>query len=781
MACIKKEKVASIMNLIGLSVAIAVCLTVFTFVKIYLSVDQFHKNADNIYLVQSNIERENETSTWAMSPIPLAPALKSTFPGIKNAVRFSWTSGKVKFEDKVFMESMWFADPDFLNVFSFDLKLGNSNDLHQRDAVILSSETAEKLFGDENPLGKEIQIILNKNNKRRLFVRGVAEEFNQAASFSFSMVTQFDNQWITSDEKIAKWDDFITGTFIEVEHASVINELNNGMDNIIKLQNSTTEDWKINSFHFENLKTMSKNRKLANNSFASGNSAAGVIVLLLIAGFIFTLACVNYTNISIASSAHRIKEIGMRKVLGGKRGQLIFQFLGENVILCFAALVVGVLFANNFLLPSFNEMFDGPNLNLELTNSVSSWVLLAGLLVVTSFVSGAYPAIYISSFQTAAIFRSSSRVKNRNIFMRILLTFQFILTFITISSSLILRSNTEYLTQLDWGYTKDGVYVLELEEAEQYAPMRDFLLKQSEVGEIAGSKGHIVNNGVNLNAFKYQGNSKEAYSVEVGLNYLETLNIRKKEGRFFDKSFSSDKNNSIVVNEKFVKMMNWQDAIGKSISFENKDYQIIGVTENFITQHFNREVQPMFMLLVGEENYKNIVIRYNSNEPQKLVSYIRQEWKSLFPSALFDGYFQSDVFLSKQNEDKNIGIIFSFIAFIALLISCMGLLGLSIQYLNQRMREIGVRKVLGATMPNLFTIINKGFFIQLIIATTIAAPASFYLMKMLLNNVYAVHMTLGYSQLIISGIILIVTALATISFVMYKVNSLSVTEVLREQ
>ncbi len=778
---LKKEKLASGMNLVGLSVAIAVCLTVFTFVKIFVTVDQFHEKGDNIFLVQSVIERDEQRSTWAKTPMPLGPALASQSQGIKNAVRFHRGSGKVQFDDKVFVEGVWFADPQFLNVFSFDLKLGNPDDLHRKDAIILSSETAERIFGDENPLGKPLTITLNNRDVHRFVVKGVAAPFNQAASFEFSLITQLDNLWAAIDEKEDQWDFFTTATFVEVEHPAVLEEIKAGMSQYIAPQNAATEDWQVQSFRFENLKTMSKNRENVRARFYGGQNIAGLVVLLLIAGFIFTLACVNYTNIAIASSARRSKEIGMRKVLGGKRSQLIAQFLGENVIVCFGALVTGVLLANYFLLPSFNQLFEGPNLYLDLSNSVSTWLMLGSLLVLTSVISGAYPAMYISSFQTASIFRSSSRIKRRNIFMRILLTFQFVLTLITISASLILRSNNVYLSQLDWGYAKEGVYVLELEQPEQYAPMRDFLLQQPDVQKIAGSQGHITGNGFSVGAVKHEGKAKDALNLNVGFDYLEALDIHKKEGRFFDESYGTDKDEAVVVNEQFVMMMGWEEPVGKIITFENNDYRVIGVTENFITQHFTNLVRPIFMLLSPEETYRNIIIRFNTDEPRNLVTATTAEWKRVFPAAVFNGYFQANVFVRNENEDQNVVLVFSFAASMALLISCMGLFGLASQFLNRRMREIGVRKVLGATMSNLFRVINKGFLLQLACASIIAAPASYFLMNLLLDNVYAQHMTLGISQIIISCLVVVVTTVTTITFVMRRAYSLPVTEVLREE
>lgn len=417
-----KHKMTSFINVFGLSVAVGCCIFGFLFLNRHYTLDEFHENAERIFLIQNTISVKGDVQTWGNSPMPLGPALQNDFPQIKRVVRMNHQSATVRYNDNYFHETIQFADDGFLEMFNFPLMMGDKAALQDRNAIILNEETAQRYFGEENPLGKELIVYFNNTEKAAFFVRGVAAEFPQNASFQFSMLANYEKQFDANLVEAGDWQRLTSATFLELTDHRQVSAIADAGGRYIELQNAADADRPMTAFVMEPLLDMGRNAyKVRGDICSIAVEPSQVISMFLSSFFLLLLACFNYMNIGIVSATLRLKEIGIRKVSGSSRLQLIRQFLTENIILCFITLVLGILLAEYVFVPGFNNAFGVFDLALDITTNTQLWFFLAMLLLITGIGAGAYPAFYISKFQPVTIFGGNQTIKGRRIFTRILL------------------------------------------------------------------------------------------------------------------------------------------------------------------------------------------------------------------------------------------------------------------------------------------------------------------------------------------------------------------------
>ena len=774
-----KNKLISFINIFGLSMALSVGLVVYIFMDFAYGQDEFHENKESIFLLHNVVARDGAEEVWGDSPAPIGEMLKTDLPQVKDVARVESRRVVVKYEDKVFNEYVRFVDPSFLEMFTFPTTLGRKEALQDPSQVVISQLMAEKYFGERNPVGEQIVIIAN-DKKESFTIGGVAAPFPKNASFRFDMLLSFDKKiTIYDDEDPNDWTKFIDATFVQLNDPQDIDLIRSQMDKYIALQNAADENWPAKAYVFEPLTTLSQNSYKIRGDISGGNDPAGSIVLITIGTFMMLLASFNYINISISSATKRLKEIGIRKVVGGTRRQLALQFIGENLITCFFALLLGGIWARTIIAPWFDSQFS-IGLELNFYQEPEAWGFLIVLLLITGIGSGAYPALYISSFRPVNILRGRQKFGKKNTFTRLLLTFQFVLSMITIVFGVAFLQNGQYQQDRDWGYDQAQTLVVPVDNGKTYAALKNELLQRPGVLELAGSVNHI-GRSVRLAVIDIDGQKHEIRQLDVGYDYLETLDVRLQKGRFFDEALVTDLEESAVVNQTFADNMGWEDPIGQSFGLDSLTYTVVGVVADFHYYNFNNEIEPAFFRMAKEDKFRYLSLKVGEGTISRTEAYVKELWKKYVPDKPYAAFFQDEVFDEYFHQLEGHGKVMSFTAILATILSCMGLFGLVSLNVAARMKEFSIRKVLGAGLAAIFNGINRQYLLLLVIASILGLPVSYWLLGLFFKEVYTYHMPLTMIPLLVSAVCLFGVALITVSSQIYKVMASNPVEALRNE
>ena len=769
---LNKNKASSFINIFGLSIALGCSIVVYLFVHSNLTKNGFHEHGAQIFLVEPLADREGNRETWGYSPIPMGPALEADLSQVVRSVRIERSGGYVQSGSIALDEGIIFVDPGFFDMFTFPLKYGNADALNDPDAVFMGEETAMKYFGEENPIGQQITITRNEQVES-FTVQGVAEAFPANAGFSFSLLMNFNNQLKLGTGRLDDWSTFTSATFIQVKNPDDIKTITAQMNRYVSLANVADKDWKIVAYTVDNLFDLVYNARNVNGMISGGIPWAPIIVLSSIATFLLLLSCFNYMNIALAAAGRRLKEIGVRKVMGSTRQQLVSQFLAENILLCLLSLLLSISVAQTLLVPGFNEITGG-NLTLVFSKNIDLWVFLITLLVGIGLASGAYPAFYISSFQPVTIFTGKQRIGGRNRFMQVLLTMQFVLAFITMIASVTFILNGRYLGELDWGYDHEDTIYIRLYDSNRYSVLKNEALQLPDVLSVTGSRHHLGESEGRESAI-IDGESVSIVYFDVGPNYFETVGLRLKTGQFINDS------EAVVINEVFARTRGWTESLGQTIRFEDTVYTVVGVVEDFHYRDFEDPIMPALFRLGDESEFQYLTLRVNTGAGVESALALKNTWERLVPGTPFEYFFQNEVFEQFFQESGGITRVFTFVAIIALLISCLGLFGLASQNIASRLKEISIRKVLGASVPHITLMANRRFLLLLSIGAVVATPLSYLIMNTLLDDIYTYRMSIGPSSFIFAYVLVFITASLTIATQVYKLISTNPVEVLRNE
>lgn len=448
---LKKNKVSSLINMFGLSLSISVCLVAFLFVSTVLTKDYFHENANEIFLVHQRTIEEDGPQLWGHSPRPLGPAIEESSPQIERVVRIAESPVQIVYGDENLGSFARFVDPEFLEMFTFPLLAGTDGALRNNDQVLLSESTSIRFFGEQDPIGQILSIRIGSRDAVEFTVTGVAKEFPIAANIQFKMLMSYEVFEILGGTTVADdWSSFTAATFLQLRDADDAPLVTRQLNAYTERVNVISEEWQITGFELDNLKMLPKHSDDVNRTVSGGISMAPVIVLSSISILLLLLSCFNYMNVTIATSTRRLKEIGVRKVMGASRAQLVFQFLAENIELCSMALILGLFMTWQFTLPAFSAIV-GATLEIGLLKNYRIWGFLVVMVLGTGLISGAYPALYISGFSPTVIFQGRERLGGRRPLTRSFLTFQFMLAFLTMLSGIVFVMNGDYLRNKDLG------------------------------------------------------------------------------------------------------------------------------------------------------------------------------------------------------------------------------------------------------------------------------------------------------------------------------------------
>ncbi len=757
------------MNILGLSVALALCLTAFINNKYDADWNKTHANYENIYKINITREIQERHQEYGITPFALAPMLKQDITGVQKLCRYATSYSPVKYGEKIFNKRIGYADPEYSDIFTIDLVKGNKDALKEKGNVLVSERIAEIFYGEEDPLGKVISIMNDKDEETSFIVAGVYKNIGLNSSFRHEILTQIDNyidMWEIDDQK---WDNWVAATFLLVENKEDLPKINKSLKQYLDVQNDAREDWKITSFFTKSLKLIADDREVWANWLGSSFHPAAVAAPPIMAIFILLIAAFNFMNSTISFAGKRLKEIGLRKVFGGLRRHIVIQFLSENLIISFIAMILGIFIAG-YLVPEYSSMWEYMEISLNFLENPSLLIFILVMWVLTSLLAGAYPAFYISKFNPVKIFRDKLKLSGRNRFSRFLLGFQFFTSVMALVSGVMFAQNAFFQDNLDLGYNKENVIVLGMHNIEDYKPFEQVIKDNPKIEMYAGTNYHIGYGNYNR-SIKYLEQQVETGVMHIGHDYLDAMGVKITSGRGFNlQSQGGDiEDDNIIVNEKFVSDFGLKDAIGKTVYVNDTlPLHIIGVSNDVYLYGAWAAIEPLIYRLSPEEEYRTFVIRTSKENLNEINESLKNEWSELVPNYPYEGRFQEELLEEAKQINKNIKIMFVFLAICALFLSAIGLYTLVSLNVVNRTKEIGVRKVMGASISKIMVIITKPFSILIIIATILGCVGGYYLSEMLMSSIWNKYMSPNAVSFTIPVALILFISAATIIWRVYR-------------
>ncbi len=724
-----RHRAFSFINIAGLAVGMTVCILIFLWVWEELSFDRFHDKAGRICRV--NILARGRM--WPVTAIPLGPALEKDYPEIESAARYSRSSGLLAYQDKKFEENGAYTDPSFLAMFSFPLLKGDPETaLSSPDAILITEELAEKVFGREDPVGKHILV----DSSLDLRVTGVLQDVPSNSSLRFSYLLPFE-VFVRSDREPDNFGRFQLETFVQLRRNAPRRDAEQKMFSYL-------DSYEL--FGDPELKLEALTRIHLHGAFSEGDSRA-ITIFSLIAVFILAMACLNFTNLSTARASLRAREIGMRKVTGARRQDLIRQFMGESILLSLIAFAAALVLVS-LALPAFSSL-SGKELSFRHLQDPRMLVGLPGLALVSGLLAGIYPALLLSSFNPVHILRGvhSTHVLRpaRFTLRKVLVVFQFAVTIFLITSTLIISSQLHYIFNTNLGMDREHVIYLPLRGSagSQYQALKEELLANPRILQVTASDQLPMEIAHTHSGFEWDGKEPEDEGefqrTSVDFDYFSTFGMEITQGRGFSPEYTRDAAQGYVLNEAAVRRIDMDSPVGKRFAAPShnglREGKIIGIVKDFHFQPLQTEIRPLVLQIDPQQhNYVFLRIKPEGGDLSSLIGYLEEVWGRFSPEFPFTYRFLDEFFGRMYREEQRTASSFRYFALLAILVSCLGLFGLAAQVSEQRTKEIGVRKVLGASVPEIMRLLSWEFVKGVAFANLIAWPAAYLAMSHWLGN-----------------------------------------------
>lgn len=766
-----KHKIFSAINILGLSAGLACCILIFLFIQNELSYDKFNDRAGHIYRLISDMPGPAGKNTLAVTPAPWAPLMKKDFPEIHEYVRL------VKDEkvligqegEKHFYETkLLYADSTFFNVFSVPLQKGDvKHALEKPNSIILTGETAKKYFGDVNPIGKTLE--LNSFGRTlNVQVTAIAKDLPSNSHFTFNSLVSLQ----TLGDLSSLWSFHMFQSYIVLNNNSKPVDLEKKFAGFVNkyIVNNPQADGK-NDIHLQPLTDIHLRSHLTGEIGVNGDITY-VYVFAGIAVFILLIACFNFTNLSTARSLTRAKEVGLRKVVGAEKKQLFFQFLIETALFAFIALLLALAIAY-VVLPVFNQL-SGRDLTINFSHNYSLITLLVLLIVAVGLIAGLYPAAVLSAFKPIEVLKGKFIRSGKGIsFRKVLVTLQFVVSIALIASTLLVNQQLHFLQNKKLGFDKENVVLLTLPRDSDSARLQSFkahLLNENGVRSVSASST-IPNEQVPVNQVN-DGNTdlSKALSMQMlftDADYVHTMKMELVAGRDWKADMATDATAGFIINEEAVKKFGWknpQDAIGKTVQWVQpntvlKSGKVIGVVRDFHITPLKAAVQPLVMHQFPQR-YQYLYIRFDQSRAQNILAAIQKQFNAFYANQSFEYSFLDDTLNNLYSSERKLGTIFSYFSLLAILIACLGVLGLSLYSIQQRIKEIGIRKVLGASVFSITGELLKEFVKPVLIAAVIATPLAWFAMNKWLED-FAYRIQINWLVFLLTTFLVLVLAVLT--------------------
>jgi putative ABC transport system permease protein len=785
---LEKNKVFVGINIVGLGLALACCIVAYLNSKLNWDFDKNHANIDHIYKIHTLKENQGDLQEYGRVPMPMAEAIKNDITGANRVFRFEshvFTVRDVNL-DNVFNTSVCYADPGFLESFTFPLISGNKTSYHELDKALVTQEYAMKFYGEEDPIGKVLTIFDDTGMRFNFTISGVVHRAPMNSSVHFEVLIGFENRFRMYDDNVKEnWGANAQATFLYFNEPEKATEVEGLLAKYIPRQNAARPDFIMSKF----LLTPMNNHAHISNDIRSdilrdAMPTAAILTPQIMALLILLVACFNFTNTAIAKSNNRLKEIGIRKVMGGSRKQLIVQFMTENLTVCFLAILMSLWIAS-YLVPAYSAMWEGMELEMNFVNDFQLYIFLVILLIFTTLLAGFYPSLYISRYEPVTILQGRLSIGGAGRLTKILLTTQYTFTVIAMFASIAFVQNARYQDTLDMGFNRDQIIGVTVLNDNEYQKTLASMQANPKIEEVASAKNHIGRSNY-MSILKNQTVEKEANMLDVGIGYLETMNLKIVKGRSFsNKLEASDSQNSIVVNEKLVEEYDWQEPIGKRLTInDSTTLTVVGVVKNFYMYGFWAPIDPAGIRLKSlrfQDDGTNsfIVAKVDVKNIKEVYDYLEEDWNDKITNKTFSGFFQDDLLKQAKEVNNNITVMFGFLGFVAFVLSSLGLYTLVSINLIKRIKEIGVRKVLGGGLGHIVYLINKEYFLLLLISSSLGVTLGYYLIDSMIASIFRYYKPMDVYTFAIPALTIIVVSLTIASLKTLKSAQANPVESLR--
>jgi putative ABC transport system permease protein len=807
-----RQKVNTTMNVLGIAIGIACFMLIALYVKQEVTFDSFHKNKDNIYRAWvKEVYQDGRVFFNSETPLPLGVNLADNIPEVAEFIMYDSRNTLIGRGDGRISDQVHIVTPNFFEVFDFELLAGKMTDpLGDRTAVVLSAAYARKYFGSADPIGKPLAIQVG-NEIRDFVVSAISEDPPLNTSLRYNILISYDNKELLYGERAFNaWFNISPETYILLKEGTDAASLEPKTKAMIKKLLSGTNafgDVPVEDHYLIGLQPLTDIH--LNTEVPVGKAPVGnpqyVYILGAIGLLVMVIACINYTTLSIGQSFKRSKEVGMRKVVGAKSRGLVWQYLSESTLIAFIATVIGVFFTF-LMLPVFNEL---AQTNLVLPTDLTAVGFALLLTAVIGILSGIYPALILSRFRVIAVLRGGSQSSGKQLARKGMVVFQFLLTVFLISSTLIMRKQLDYLQNKDLGYTYDAMVTVPLYPSPTVSRTTERIATAMDngnllIGELSRNPqfadftmaSHMFGtpgwSQVGFNASN--GNYLEFNLQIVDPNYFKAFNIQFTEGRDFDASLETDKTQGVIINQAAVEYFDFDNPIGAKLpGDEFGDHTIIGVTENFNYSSLHDGIEPLIMvqnpmpIFVGIADYNGgdslvpkLVFRYTGPSLTVVDDLLEPAWLKLFPSQELNFSFLEERLQSQYQNEARVNKIVTIATVLSILIASLGLLGLTILVVNTKVKEIGIRKVLGATPKTIFGLLFRGFSIQLLIAVLLSVPVTWYLMQGWLEG-FEYRIGIGAEMFLLSGLLALGIMLLVVGYHVLRASKANPVRALRTE
>ena len=778
----KKHKGYSFINIAGLAVGIACTIFILLWVQDELSFDRFHENADRIYRVVASTS-DDGVPTNANGSFGVGPALKKDFPEVIETVRIRKMGQNVKryvgYKDKKFYESrFFFSEPTIFTFFNFPLVKGDSTAaLNEPNSIVLTEEMAKKYFGNEDPIGKIIEADPYNDGELMLFrITGIAKNVPRNSHFHFDFLASYSSQNDDTDNISDFYQHF---TYVLLNSKTSVESLDN------KLLDFLHRNWRKDPWYTISLQPLCDIRlysRLRSEIEPTGNILY-VYIFTAIALFVLIIACINFMNLTTACAVKRVKEVGIRKVVGARKNQLVHQFLGESLLLSIYSALAAVLIVVS-VLPLFNRLTSKYITLISLINP--SFVLgIAAITLTVGFIAGIYPAFFLSAFQPMHSLKSRTGYSFSGTALRKgLLIFQFALSIGIIISTMVVHKQMRYIQSQNLGYDREQILVIPLNKdlRQNYEGFRNELLKYPGIENISTSSYVPTRGSAHLN-FRFEGNEENLSQVIycIDKEFVSTYGLELLAGKNIQHPISKDGTPEFLVSELTIQEAGYsspREAIGKSVNLEQYKGHIVGVVKDINIYSLHQVPYAISYVVTSIKNHNYLSIRILPLSISENIGFIRKTWQEMVSNYPLDYFFLDASFEQMHISDKKMGEIFSIFSILAIFVACLGLFGLATYTAEQKTKEIGVRKILGASVSSIYLLLSQEFLKWVALANIIAWPVAYYAMHKWLQN-FAFRITIGWEIFLISGGVALVISVMTVSFQSIKATTTNPVDSLR--
>jgi len=743
-----RNKAYVILNTIGLGFAIACCILSYLNYNYRASFDQNQMSEKHVFRLNSIRMVDGNKQFWGTVPGPMADAMVKENAGAKQIARLGNAAVVVKIGEHTFDEHIHFTDRPLFDLFNFPLRDGNLSSFDQSNQIVISETLADKYFPKQVPVGQSVTLIGADGQLLIYTIAAVTKRIPANSSIQFDIITSFNNAEIFGFTNSDDWTHSkSTTTFMELDDSNKVPSIIANLNRYVALNNQHHKEQRVEGFTLQPFSELATSSDIDMPGYIYGSQLVtnprGVLVIVpaIMSLLLLLITCFNFTNVSIAFASSRLKEIGIRKVIGGVRRQLVWQFLTENMILCLSAAILALVFVQ-LLLPTINQL-TGLTLSPDYGRDFDFWLFLLCIPAICAMLSGLYPAMYITSFQPVSILKGKTALGASNRFTRFLLISQFSLSCFALVVGIVMANNAKFQQKADFGYAINEVAVVTINNPQEYTLFSAAVRENPDIKNITGTTDQIGESSYTQNAQIGKENIQAEVARIGGEEYLNSMGIRLVQGRHFF-NIGTDADKSIIVNETFLQRSQLKQAIGQQVTLDSINYTVVGVVEDYKAYGLHGLVPPCVLHMARPDEYKSMVIRADKDKLVAVNRYLQSTWSQLLPNMPYRAYFQSEVIEKEIRMTEAFKSIAFFLAITTLLLSASGLFAQISLNIDRRNREIGVRKVLGASILQIIQMISKEFVRILLIAFVIGSVLGYlFTSKFIFQVIYHYHSSPG--------------------------------------